>query len=284
MDEISMNAEQLDPTLMEKETALKKCLRAYDSIAIAYSGGVDSTYLADVAHEVLGHAAYMILADSPSMPREELAEAKEIAEKQGWNLSIIATRKFENEEFLKNDGRRCYICKSELFTQMDAFARQHGVKALAYGEIADDALDLTRLGAKAAREHRVVAPLAEAGLGKDEIRQLSRRRGLPTWNKASFACLSSRFPTGARVEITEMLKIERAEQLLKKLGFRQYRARHHGDLCRIEIDPADFTKMIDTAVREEIVAGLRKIGYRHVTLDLAGYRTGSTAAPPSEPL
>jgi len=282
MDTAAMNADQLDSALNEKETALKKCLRAYDSIAIAYSGGVDSTYLADVAHEVLGHAARMVLADSPSMPREELAEAKEIAEKRGWNLAIIATREFENDEFLKNDGRRCYVCKSELFTQMDAFAREHGVKVLAYGEIADDALDPTRLGAKAAREHQVVAPLAEAGLGKDEIRRLSRRRGLPTWNKASFACLSSRFPTGTRVEITEMLKIERAEQLLKKLGFRQYRARHHGDLCRIEIDPTDFAKLIDPGIREEVIAGLRKIGYRHVTLDLAGYRTGSTVAPPSE--
>lgn len=267
----------LSPNVLAKEEALKQLLASYGALAIAYSGGVDSTYLAEVAHETLGEKALLVLADSPSIPREEVAEATELARQRGWNLSVIATSEFENEEFLKNDGRRCYFCKSELFTRMNAFAEEHGVRVLAYGEIADDALDPTRLGAKAALEHRVVAPLAEAGLGKDEIRALSRQRGLPTWNKASFACLSSRFPKGTRVDINEMLKVERAEQILRRLGFHQYRARHHGDTCRIEIEPDDFSKLLDPVVRQEVVEGLQKAGYRYVTLDLAGYRTGSTA-------
>lgn len=267
----------LSQEVLLKEEALKQLLASYGAVAIAYSGGVDSTYLAAVAHETLGEKALLVLADSPSIPREEVAEATELAMQRGWNLSVIATSEFENEEFLKNDGRRCYFCKTELFIRMNAFAEEHGVCVLAYGEIADDALDPTRLGAQAAHEHRVVAPLAEAGLGKDEIRELSRRRDLPTWSKASFACLSSRFPKGTRVDINEMLKVERAEQILRRLGFHQYRARHHGDICRIEIDPDDFSKLLDPVVRQDIIEGLQKAGYRYVTLDLAGYRTGSTA-------
>jgi uncharacterized protein len=267
----------VETMVLEKEEDLKRRLADYGSMAIAYSGGVDSTYLADVAHEVLGERARLVLADSPSIPRDEVEDAVRLARERGWNLAILETREFEREEFLRNDGMRCYFCKTELFEKMDQFARAHGVLVLAYGEIADDALDPTRFGAKAAREHRVVAPLAEAGLVKDEIRALSQRRGLPTWNKASFACLSSRFPKGERLDVEEMLKVERAEQLLRKLGFHQYRARHHGDLCRIEIEPADFGRLLDADLRQQIVDTLRELGYRHVTLDLAGYRTGSTA-------
>ncbi len=148
---------------------------------------------------------------------------------------------------------------------------------MAYGEIAEDRLDPTRLGAKAAREHRVVAPLAEAGLTKEEIRALSKARGLPTWNKASFACLSSRFPKGTRVDIAAMRQVEQAEEILRGLGFRQYRARHHGDICRIEVDSEDFEKLLSSGVRQAVVDGIRKAGYRFVTLDLAGYQMGSTA-------
>lgn len=274
---------QIIPTsVLNKEARLKSLLEGYGELAIAYSGGVDSAYLSCIAHEVLGERAHLVLADSPSIPRAEVTDATALAEARGWNLTILATTEFENEAFLKNDGTRCYYCKTELFTQMNAYARDRGIAVLAYGEISEDRLDPTRLGARAAREHRVVAPLAEAELHKEEIRRLSRARDLPTWNKASFACLSSRFPTGTRVVPEEMQKVEAAEEVLRGLGFAQYRARHHGTVCRVEIDPADFPRFLDPETREAVLEGITRAGYRYVTVDLAGYRTGSTADLPEE--
>jgi uncharacterized protein len=228
-----------------KEDRLREVLRGYESVAVAFSGGVDSAYLSDVAHEVLGHEAAIVLADSASIPRSEVTEARALAAARGWNFSIIATREFENDAYLANDGTRCYHCRAELFTTMQAWAAEQGVTTMAYGAIMDDLLDPTRLGAKAAAEHRVAAPLQQAGLNKAEIRALSAARGLPTAEKASFACLSSRFPVGTRVTREGVSQVERAEEVLKNMGFRQYRARHHGELCRIEIDPADFARLTD---------------------------------------
>lgn len=272
-----MVVDSIPDTVQAKEDALRARLADYGRLAIAYSGGVDSAYLAAIAHEVLGEAVTMILADSPSIPRSEVAAAEALAATHGWNFVKLATSEFENEAYLKNDGKRCYFCKTELFTQMDRYAAEHGIGVLAYGEITDDLADPTRFGAQAAREHEVVAPLSAVGLTKEEIRRLSKRMGLPTWSKASFACLSSRFPTGTRVDIEQMQKVEAAEEVLKAEGLRQFRARHHGDLVRIEIDPRDFALLLDPAVRDRLLTALRKTGYRHVTLDLAGYRTGSTA-------
>ena len=263
-----------------KEEDLKRLLADYGSVAVAYSGGVDSTYLADVAHEVLGACAHLLIADSPSIPRSELDEARDLARERQWNLTIISTREFTFDQFLKNDENRCYYCKNELFAQMRRYATDHGISVLAYGETRDDILDVTRMGRLAARENAAVAPLQEAGLSKAEIRQLSARRNLPTWNKASFACLSSRIPTGTPLESSTLTRVEQAEELLKRLGFRQYRARHHEDLCRIEIATEDFSKILDPDVREKLVTTLKDLGYRYVTLDLQGYRTGSAAAPP----
>lgn len=276
----TITASEIPENVLAKEQALKELIASYGCLAIAYSGGVDSSYLAEIAHETLGHDAHMILADSPSIPRSEVRDAVELAEARGWHLSVIQTTEFEQEAFLQNDGTRCYFCKNELFTQMDQYAEAHQIAILAYGEIADDLLDPTRLGAKAAREHQVVAPLSQVELEKEEIRRLSRARELPTWNKASFACLSSRFPKGTRVDIQAMQQVEQAEETLKRLGFHQYRARHHGEICRVEVDTADFPKLLDPQIRDTITREIQAAGYRFVTLDLSGYRTGSTADLP----
>ena len=267
----------LEETALTKEDRLKSLIASYEGLAVAYSGGVDSTYLSDVAHDVLGTRARILLGDSPSIPRSEVQEALDLARERGWNFEVLFTNEFESDAYLANDGTRCYHCRTELFTKMRAYAEQAGISVLAYGEITDDLVDPTRLGARAAKELSVVAPLVEARLTKAEIRVLSARRNLPTADKASFACLSSRVPIGTRVTLEDLRKIERAEEALKRLGFHQYRARHHGNLCRIEVDPEDVPRLIEPAVREALVAAITEAGYRYVTLDLAGYRTGSTA-------
>jgi pyridinium-3,5-biscarboxylic acid mononucleotide sulfurtransferase len=267
-----MNA--INPELLEKENRLLAELNSYERIAVAYSGGVDSTYLADVAHDALGDRAEIIIADSPSIPRSELNAAVELAEGRGWNLKVIQTREHLNPAYLENKGDRCFHCKNELFRTMEQALCEAGSTVLAHGAIEDDKGDI-RPGTKAAADHKVIAPLQNAGLYKKEVRQLSARRGLPTAEKASFACLGSRFPTGTRIELKAMSQVERAEEVLRRAGFVQYRVRHHGEICRIEIDPSDFGKLL--AEREELVDQLTATGYRFVTLDLAGYRTGSTA-------
>jgi uncharacterized protein len=274
-----MSANQtLSDDIVKKQEDLKALLRGYGNVLVAYSGGVDSTYLADVAHEALGQNAWMVLADSPSLPRSEFKEAAELAHRKGWRFDVIHTDEFQNEEYLKNDGRRCYFCRSALFRKMKEFADANKAPVLAYGAMMDDTFDPTRLGTLAATEHKVTAPLQSVKLYKLEIRELSRSRGLSTSDKAAFACLSSRFPKGTRVTLEDLRKIEAAEETLKGAGFYQYRARHHGDICRIEIEAADLPRLLDTTVRTEIVNGIRALGYRFVTLDLGGYRMGSVAA------
>ncbi len=272
-----MNEIEVEKGILQKEERLKRIIGGYVSLAVAYSGGVDSTYLADVANDVLGPNAHVLLGDSPSVPRSEVAEASELAALRGWNFQILRTNELEDEAYLRNDGTRCYFCRTELFKHIRQYAQQRGVAFVAYGEITDDMIDTTRKGAAAARESGVVAPLVEAQLSKSEIRRLSARRNLPTADKPSFACLSSRFPVGTRVTVEDLRKVEQVEEGLKRLGFRQYRARHHGDLCRIEVDPQDITRLVEPALREQVVAVVRGAGYRHVALDLSGYRTGSTA-------
>lgn len=260
----------------DKERSLRDLLADYGSVAVAYSGGVDSAYLSDIAVDVLGRNCRLVLADSPSIPRAEVKDAVALAETRGWPLEVIETEEFNDEAYLRNDQRRCYFCKSELFKRMNHYARNNDINVLAYGAMVDDLGDY-RPGHEAAHEYRVVAPLQEAGLGKDEIRELSRDRELPTWNKASFACMASRVPTGMAISRETIMTIEKAEDVLRGMGFHQFRARHHGDLCRIEIDPTEFNRLLDPDSRDELVKGVKAAGYRHVTLDLAGYRTGSTA-------
>ena len=264
------------PDLVEKEAQLKKNLSAYTSLAIAYSGGVDSTYLASVAYDVLGSGAKLVLADSPSIPRREVREACLTAEQRHWPLEIIKTQEFTQEKYLQNDSARCYFCKSELFSVMSEYASKHDIKYLAYGAILDDLLD-HRPGAKAAQEFSVLAPLQEAGLTKDNIRKLSQQRDLPTWNKASMACLSSRFPRGQSIDIETMARIEQAEDFLYGLGFSQFRVRHHGELCRIEINEDEFFRLFENDLRSQMAMKLKSLGWRWVSMDLEAYRQGSTS-------
>ncbi|WP_372846560.1 ATP-dependent sacrificial sulfur transferase LarE [Pontiella sp.] len=261
-------------SIEEKERMLLDELKSYGAIAVAYSGGVDSTYLADCAHEVLGQNAMMVIADSPSIPRDELQQAIDLATERGWNLRIVQTDEHLQEDYLQNKGDRCFHCKNELFTKMETILSEFGDIVLAHGAIEDDKGDI-RPGTQAAANHCVVAPLQNAGLYKKEIRILSQRRGLPTAGKASFACLGSRFPTGTRIELEAMTQVEKAEAILRARGYSQYRVRHHGDLCRIEIDQTDFDKLMDERI--EIVAAIKKAGYKFVTLDLGGYSMGSSA-------
>ncbi len=252
-------------------------LRGYGAIAIAYSGGVDSTYLADVAHETLGENAHLLIADSPSIPRDELRDALDLARARQWHIQVVTTCEFDNDAFLKNNGQRCYHCKKELFSVVRAYAQAHNIPYIAHGETAEDSLDTTRVGAVAAREGDVRAPLAEAGFTKADIRERSRARNLPTWSKASFACLASRIPVGNPIETEALRKVERVEALLRDMGCRQYRARHHDSICRIEVDEDDFPLLLNSDARKRLVEAVRAIGYRYVTIDLAGYRMGNTA-------
>jgi uncharacterized protein len=261
-------------TAEEKEKGLLEELKSYGSLAVAYSGGVDSSYLADCAHEALGRNAMMVIADSPSIPRDEIKEAVEMATERGWNLRIVQTGEHLQEAYLQNKGDRCFHCKNELYSKMETILSEFGDIVLAHGAIEDDKGDI-RPGTQAAANHSVVAPLQNAGLYKKEVRVLSERRGLPTAGKASFACLGSRFPTGTRIELEAMKQVEQAENILRGRGYSQYRVRHHGELCRIEVDPQDFEQLMRE--REDVVNAIQATGYRFVTLDLSGYSMGSSA-------
>ncbi len=261
-------------TIEEKELLLLEELRSYSSLAVAYSGGVDSSYLADCAHEALGQNARMIIADSPSIPRAELQEAIDLATARSWNLRVIQTNEHLSNDYLENQGDRCFHCKNELFSRMETIMSEFGDTVLAHGAIEDDKGDI-RPGTQAAANHCVVAPLQNAGLYKKEIRILSERRGLPTAGKASFACLGSRFPTGTRIDLEAMTQVEKAEAILRARGYTQYRIRHHGDLCRIEVEPGDFDKLMNERI--ELVTAIKQTGYKFVTLDLGGYSMGSSA-------
>ena len=257
---------------------LRELIRSFGSCVVAYSGGVDSAFLAWVAHDVLGGRSLAVIADSPSLPRREFDEAVGLATDFKIPLRVVETKEFSNPEYLSNPNNRCYFCKHELFTELTPLARSEGFSVIVYGENASDIGDF-RPGTTAAAEFQVRAPLKEVGLTKAEIRELSARIGLPTAEKPQMACLSSRVPYGEAVTPEKLAMIEQAEYVLRDLGFHDVRVRHHelttGNLARIELGPSEMGRMFEQERFGKVSEGLRKIGYRHVTLDLQGYRRGS---------
>ena len=259
--------------MIDKELALERTLASLGSVVVAYSGGVDSAYLACVAQRTLKGRAWAITADSSSYPQRHRALAIRIAEQFELHHEIIQTRELEQDEYRSNPTNRCYYCKRELYTQLARIAAdRHAV--VVDGNNADDRGDY-RPGRQAARELGVRSPLDEVGLAKDEIRELSRRAGLPTWDEPASACLSSRIPYHQEVTVEKLRMIERAEDALRDLGFRVCRVRHHDDLARVEIGRDEMGRALDPELSAAIVRALKAAGYRHVTLDLQGYRTGS---------
>jgi uncharacterized protein len=263
---------------VDKLEQLRGLLRSYESCLVAYSGGVDSAFLALVAHQELRDRALACIADSASLPRRELKEAVALAEEFQFPFRVVKTAEFENKEYLANPTNRCYFCKKELFTELEPIAIAEGFKVIAYGENASDVGDF-RPGAKAASEFQVRAPLKEAGLTKPEIRDYSAQLGLPTAEKPQMACLSSRIPYGEAVTQEKLTMIEAAENALRDLGFYDVRVRHHelknGQLARIEVGPSEMGKLFQDGASAKIAAACKKAGYTHTTVDLEGYRRGS---------
>lgn len=258
----------------DKLKKLKQELKSLGSLVIAFSGGVDSSFLADVAYQVLGDKALAVTFSSEIIPRHEIREAKKIAQEIGIKHKIIQTKLLDHKDFIKNSPQRCYFCKKAVFLLIKKFAQEMGFHHVACGENADDK-DSFRPGMKACEELGVLTPLLEAGLTKQDIRDLSKQRKLSTWNKPSLSCLATRIPYHTSLSKTDLSMIEEAEDYIRGFGIRQLRVRHYGDTARIEVIPADMEILIKKTNREKILYKLHQIGYTYITLDLKGYRTGS---------
>jgi uncharacterized protein len=259
---------------LERLARLRAWLKPLGRVLVAYSGGVDSSVLLKVAHEVLGEGAVGVIGRSDSYPERELALALEQAASFGARVEVVSTGELADPDFRKNHADRCYHCKSELYRELVELAGRLGASAILDGTIADDLADW-RPGRRAAHERAVLSPLAELGFTKADVREAARRLGLPSRDKPASPCLASRIPYGVEITREKLGMVGRAEELLRSLGFGELRVRHHEDLARVEVPLAELTRLLEPGVRERLVAGLKALGYRYVTVDLEGFRSGS---------
>jgi uncharacterized protein len=267
----------VSPELAAKHAALDLNLRSLGRTLVAYSGGTDSAFLAWAVHQVLGDRMLAVIADSPSLARFQLADAIAFAREQGIPLEIIPTSEMARPEYVRNDSARCFHCKDELFTVMKDFGATRGFQTIAYGVNLDDKSDF-RPGQAAASQHRVAAPLLDAKLTKDEVRTLAREAGLRIWDKPASACLSSRIEYGRPVTTAALNVVEQGEEALRQLGFRQFRVRHHGEIARIEIAQNELPRALTLEMTAEFTRIFKSLGFKFVTLDLEGFRSGSMNA------
>jgi uncharacterized protein len=254
--------------------ALEARLGQLDNLMVAYSGGVDSAFLAATAHRVLGSRMLAVLADSPSLARRDMEQACAFANSIQMPLRVVATEELERPEYQRNDANRCFHCKDELFRVIESLGAELGFSAIAYGMNADDTREF-RPGQRAAEQHAVLAPLADAGLTKLEVRELAKAAGYPLWDRPAAPCLSSRVEYGRTVTREVLEQVERAEEALRQLGFREFRVRHHGELARVEIARAELPRALSMEMLDAITSALKQAGYQYVTLDCTGFRSGS---------